>query len=613
MIRHPEKPISILIIDDNQENHSLLEEQLHLTDLNIGNITISKNLDETFKLLKDCRYSLIFFDLYLPDEPDLQRLAELMEYCPRTPVVIFSGFTNSEASLKALSLGAQDFLIKGDCNSQLLEKSIRYSIERKKNQEIIEENIERFRLVTMATHDMVWDWNLATGEVYRSKEGWKILLKNDLADEYGTADDWAKRVHPEDRERFKRIVVDMLSFSKDDLFEMEYRVRQDDNSYAYIHDRGYIIRNADGQAVRLLGAAQDITKTKEAEQNVFLSEKRFKSLVQSGSDLIAILDADARFTYMSPASKKILGYDPEYFYGKDIFSFIHPDDLKNFTEKFNGLNTEESHKTSSYRCQNVKGDWKWLEATLTDLTGDESVNGIVINSKDITSKKEAEDLASLEKIRRQKEITEAIISAQESERSDIGRELHDNVNQLLGATRLYIDMARKDPDNRDSFLKSSSTYTLNAIDEIRKLSKSLITPLLKDIGLVEAVKDIIDDIMQVHPVIIKFVTVKISEENLNEKFKLNILRIIQEQINNVLKHANARNIQIDLIQLPEKLTMTISDDGIGYDPLVKNKGIGITNVISRAELYKGEVQIESAPGEGCTLSVTFHDNHLLGN
>ncbi len=224
---------------------------------------------------------------------------------------------------------------------------------------------------------------------------------------------------------------------------------------------------------------------------------------------------------------------------------------------------------------------------------------------DITEQKLLEERAALDKIIKQKEITEAVVTAQERERSEIGRELHDNVNQLLGATRLYIDMARRDNVNRDSLLSSSSTYTLQAIDEIRKLSKTLITPLIKEIGLTDTIKDLADDIMRVHPVKIEIFIQDFTEEILDEKFKLNLYRIVQEQLNNILKHSKADNVSMSFMQTQDEISLLISDDGIGFDPSTRKTGVGITNIKSRVELYKGTVVILSEPGHGCTLSAKF--------
>ncbi|MEP7231807.1 MAG: PAS domain S-box protein [Ginsengibacter sp.] len=604
--------ISIIIIESNINDQLLLKEFLQSTNLDIHNIEVAFSLGEGIQLLKEKFFSLLLLDLFLPDSNGLESYRSLLRLNPRIPVIILSGLSDTKVSLKALSLGAQDFLIKGDYNIKILEKTIRYSIERKKNLETIEENVERFNLVSMATHDIVWDWNLKTGEVYSTKEQGRIILKDiDEKDPEGKKD--VIIIHPEDRNKVKTLRDEIFLSKTQSLFEMECRIAIAGEKYAFVQDRGYVIRDKAGNPIRLIGATQDITRRKEAEQKVLLSELRFKSLVQNGSDLIAILDEGGNYMYVSPTSKRILGYEPEFFIGKNAFTFIYPDDLQNVQFFFEKMKQVGTLDLPPYRFQNANGQWRWLETNITNLVDDEAVNGIVANSRDITERKLEEERAALEKIIRQKEITEAIISAQENERSQIGRELHDNVNQLLGATRLYIDMAGKDAENRDAYLKSSSTYTLNAINEIRKLSKTLITPLINEIGLVESVKDVISGIMEVHDLKIEFNTFGFEEKNLNEKFKLNLFRIVQEQINNTIKHAKATLMQINFKQSSANFFISICDNGIGFDTAISRTGIGINNLISRAELYKGKVIIDSKPGEGCTLTITFKNVDLLLN
>ena len=607
-----ENKISIIIIENNIADQLMLKEYLLGTNLNIGRIETVSSLAQAVLLLKQHSFSLILLDLFLPDSTGLDSYRSLLRINSRVPVIILSGLSDTQVSLKALSLGAQDFLIKGDYNIKILEKTVLYSIERKKNLETIEENVERFNLVSMATHDIVWDWNLKTGEIYSSKEGGNIILKeigeNNVGEDVGLS-----VIHPDDRDKVRTIRDNLFLSKTQSVFEIECRISSGDDKYYFVQDRGYVIRDKEGNPARLIGATQDITQRKDAEQKVLLSELRFKSLVQSGSDLIAILDNEGKYIYVSPTSKRIIGYDPEFFTGKNAFSFIHPDDLQGVRLFFEKMKVASSLDLPPYRFQNANGQWRWLETNIINLIDDEAVKGIVANSRDITERRLAEEKAALEKIIRQQEITEIIISAQESERSQIGRELHDNVTQLLGASRLYIDMAGKDTENRESYLQSSSTYILNAIDEIRKLSKTLITPLINEIGLVESIKDSIEDIMRVHPVKIVFNTLNFDEKNLNEKFKLNLFRIVQEQINNTLKHAKATIMHIDFSQFSDNISISISDDGIGFDPSISRKGIGINNVISRAELYKGEVAIDSAPNKGVTLTITFKKIDLLIN
>lgn len=728
--------LSILIIEDNPGDQLLLYEDLISTSLLIADIIIAETLAKGIGYLHKQNFSLIFLDLFLPDSTGLDSFSALIKINSRIPVVIYSGLSDTQIALKAITSGAQDFLIKGDYTVSLLEKTIRYSIERKNNSDALEESNARYNFLSKATHDMVWDWDLVTDKVHRNIEGWEKLFKATEFKEDGTSENWTSRVYPDDLKKMEQVIDELIKSDTQQLFEIEFRIVRDDNTIGYIRDRGYIIRNEKGNAIRVIGASHDITERKNAEEKVLLSEQRFKSLVQNSSDIIAILDAEGNYKYVSPTSKKILGYDPDFFIGKSTFSFIHPDDLQNTLGCLAAMATEKSVKVPLFRLKHISGEWLWIESTITNLIDDPAVGGIVVNSKDVTAKKiaddeltklslvaketingvvirdkdqnivwvnnaftkmygyelnevtgkspqqflhgpetdievvgyvqeqlmknepfvyeiinytkpgnkiyvriqmqpifdengdfkqsfalltditrqkELEEKVELEKIIKQKEITDAVIAAQESERSEIGRELHDNVNQLLSTIHLYIGMARKDGESRDSLLTNASAFTLSAIEEIRKLSKTLITPLIKEIGVKDSIKDLAEEIMLVHPIQIVFTAKEFMEDELNDKFKLNIFRIVQEQISNILKHAQAKKININMEERDSKLLISITDDGIGFDITKRKAGIGIANIRSRSELYNGTVLLTSEPGKGTVLSITFNKTGVLLN
>jgi signal transduction histidine kinase len=195
----------------------------------------------------------------------------------------------------------------------------------------------------------------------------------------------------------------------------------------------------------------------------------------------------------------------------------------------------------------------------------------------------------------------------ENERSDIGKELHDNVNQLLGASMLYLDMARKDIKNGEVYLIRSSEYTFTAIEEIRKLTKGLMADTIKDFGLCAAIEHIARDTMESCPVKIHCKLVPSLEKAMSDKFKMNAFRIVQEQLNNILKHANASDIHITTSEKDAVFVLSIADNGIGFDSRKKmnHTGIGVSNIISRAESYRGTARFTTEPGKGCKLVITF--------
>jgi signal transduction histidine kinase len=153
----------------------------------------------------------------------------------------------------------------------------------------------------------------------------------------------------------------------------------------------------------------------------------------------------------------------------------------------------------------------------------------------------------------------------------------------------------------------SSEYTFAAIEEIRKLTKGLMTDTIKDFGLCSAIENIVRDTMEACHVKIHCILQPALERPMSEKFKLNAFRIVQEQLTNIRKHAKASEVQIIMSEIYGKFTLTIADNGIGFDNAEKSgrTGIGMTNIISRAEFYKGSATFITKPGKGCKLVVDF--------
>ncbi|MDQ2862529.1 MAG: sensor histidine kinase, partial [Bacteroidota bacterium] len=231
--------------------------------------------------------------------------------------------------------------------------------------------------------------------------------------------------------------------------------------------------------------------------------------------------------------------------------------------------------------------------------------------KSIIALKEAETRYNNLKVDEQKKIAKAVISAQEKERAGIGAELHDNVNQLLAASKLYLKGIEGQPANAHEFLLKCEQYIVTAMEEIRKLSHALVGASQdKNIWLIDRIDELIHDITSVKDIGICFTHNSHCEENMNGELKLVIYRIIQEQLNNILKHAEASKVEIELIDDASDLIITISDNGKGFDPIAKREGIGLKNIINRAGLYNGKIDIVSSPGKGCKMCIHFKESAI---
>jgi signal transduction histidine kinase len=122
--------------------------------------------------------------------------------------------------------------------------------------------------------------------------------------------------------------------------------------------------------------------------------------------------------------------------------------------------------------------------------------------------------------------------------------------------------------------------------------------------LIDSIEDVIDDMkMGKEQLQIRLDIQNISEEQIEDRRKLTLFRIVQEQLNNIVKHARATRALIRLSIEREDIVLTVSDNGVGFDASHHRKGVGITNIISRTELFNGKVDISSVPGDGCLLTV----------
>jgi signal transduction histidine kinase len=225
--------------------------------------------------------------------------------------------------------------------------------------------------------------------------------------------------------------------------------------------------------------------------------------------------------------------------------------------------------------------------------------------QDLSKQKVLEERLEQEIRLKEKQIEIAMADAKEAERVDIGKELHDNINQLLGTSRLYLSMAKEGGEEGEMYLNRSSDYMLTAIEEIRKLTQSLTTDTFKDLGLVEAIQDLVHDTIEINSMKISCSTENFVEDSVNDKFKLTVFRIVQEQLNNIQKHASASNVVITLLQDKTSIYLSIADDGVGFDTAKKCDGIGLANMNSRAASYNGTMDLASQPGQGCVLIIVF--------
>lgn len=358
-----------------------------------------------------------------------------------------------------------------------------------------------------------------------------------------------------------------------------------------------------------------IIENRRAEENIRLSNDRYLLAARVSSQAIWDWDVKESVIFLGEGFSRIFEYDPS----ENIIPFdtwkqrIHHTDrdkviksLTDFTDrKDTGLWSCE------YRFKKAGGEYSLVvnKGYITFNSNGDTIR-MIGSIEDVTEKKNLEKKLIKEEIEKQRIIAQAIVDAQESERAKIGKELHDNVNQVLSTAKLFLEVAKTNGKDRISLIGKSAVQIHHAINEIRHISQSLVPPSISDIGLSESIKDLVQNIAVSKTLKVEYNNIGDIEKNITDNQKVMIFRVIQEQVNNVLKHAEATRISIQLRVDNKEIELVIADNGKGFDQekTRMKKGVGLTNIASRVDLFNGKVDIISAPGEGCQLVVKILRN-----
>jgi len=331
-------------------------------------------------------------------------------------------------------------------------------------------------------------------------------------------------------------------------------------------------------------------------------EKRLETIVSNSIDIQLLIDVSGYVFFCSPNIFEKLGYLTEEVVGKNGFSFVHPEDLELAKALFSDEMTNPGKNTSAdIRFKQKNGDWLWAEVKGKNLMMEPSVQGMLINLNDISDRKKLEEELLLRENLRHKQVAQAAVDAQEKERADIGKELHDNISQMLTSTKLFLDILKnKQPDE----MLERSVNNINAIiKEVRSLSRSLVPSSISDLGLVASLHDLLENIRAASVIGVEFYPAAEEELALSPNSKLTLYRIAQEQINNIVRHSGANQVYVELYPEEDFVEMVISDNGSGFDLQTIKPGMGLKNIRSRAELLNGKAEIITSPGKGCKLKV----------
>ncbi len=420
-------------------------------------------------------------------------------------------------------------------------------------------------------------------------------------------------VHTDDRV----VALEMSALVIDKKSSADYvliRLKHNNGNWTWCRVRGHnLLDNPVFNSVVIYFTNE--TKRKETEDKLRESEKKFRSLIYNIAQGVVVTNEKKEVIIVNRAALDILSVKEEEVLGTTSsdsrWNAIHEDGRDFPPETHPIVVAAKSRKPVRDIVMGVyRHAWKdrmWLIVNAEPvLDNNAALTNVICSFTDITERKRLSKELVEQEVQKQKLITQATIDGQEKEREEIGKELHDNINQHLTTTRLYLEVAREKASGEVlEMINLSHKNLVSIVHEIRNLSQSLVPPTMGDIGLIESVQDLCDSLKRVHPFHIELQYQHFHEEALPGNMKLMLFRIIQEQVNNILRHANANAILIRLQSDAEYIILTIADDGKGFDPGSNKKGVGFSNMVNRASLFNGKVEIIAGPGKGCTVSVVI--------
>lgn len=401
-------------------------------------------------------------------------------------------------------------------------------------------------------------------------------------------------VHPEDRRRVDKSWRKSLHNGE---CHIEHRIITRSGE-KWVSERAHFELDELSGLKNALGTIQDITERKKSENSLRESENLYKTLFNSSPFAIGIVSQDTfQFLETNETATALYGYTKDEFLHMTLYDIRVPEEHEKLTALLTSGHYAEDKTLRFHRKKN--GDIICVEPIVASILY-KGNQVYLIAIKDMTQKIKVEEQLYRAEQQRQQDI----IEAEEKSRSQIGMELHDNVNQLLVAARLYLQNAHSSSGKSNDLISTSIDILGNAIQEIRELSAGLVTPILDDNNL----KDSIEFLCKNYRAADRKVEllVNIDETTMQPGLIVNIYRIIQEQLTNIEKHANASVIRISLSQGPGFVDLEIADNGKGFDISKKKEGIGLSNIIRRAEAYGGKSTITTGINKGCRINIRFN-------
>jgi PAS domain S-box-containing protein len=363
----------------------------------------------------------------------------------------------------------------------------------------------------------------------------------------------------------------------------------------------YAFRIGDPDLRRIAVLFNDISERKAMEGEISASTERLRLLMESATEVaIFTTDTNGIINTWNSGSERIFGYAEGEILGKCVEILFTEEDRERKMHEAEMRTAIENGRALDERWHVRKDGTTFFASGLTQPLG-EGGEGFVKIARDMTERIQAE------RARREKELIQMLVEAQEGERKRIARDLHDELGQQLTALRLKLDNVGKDlPEELEGKMSEVKEIAESIDHGVDFLAWELRPAALDDLGLVPALAKYITEWTNYSRVPAYMNSASVANKRFDPAVETALYRIVQEGLNNVHKHAHAKNAEVTLQIRAGNLVLIVDDDGVGFDPQdqsLQHNGIGLIGIQERAQIIGGTFELESEPGHGTTIYV----------
>jgi PAS domain S-box-containing protein len=395
----------------------------------------------------------------------------------------------------------------------------------------------------------------------------------------------------------------------------EYRMKCKNGNLIWVESNIQKIEVEEGKGYKLLMHNRDITKIKLTETILVENEKKYRGLFESMELGVIEMEINQKIKWVNQSFEKLSGYSQKYLKGKTASNIFLQDEASRKKIKEKILQSLKGKQTiHEFELTNRKKETLKAITSITPVFDNEGkIKSIVSILLDVTGMRKLEKEIEKEKALRQIEIMKASMKAEEQQRQLLGKELHDGVGHQLAYTSLFLQMAKEQREVDASMLVKLRDQVEIALHEVKRISVNLVPLALSDLGLQEAIVELINTNIDSRDIRFGFNCNSNLLTKLDPDAQRNIYRIIQELVNNTIKHANASEIKLKLTNTKSIFQIQYFNNGNHFDVTKAMNGAGLLSIINRVNFYQGKTNITSEKKSGSWFQIEIPITNIINH